>query len=104
MPKFGISWYKTGAIMDGDTIFGMNGNTLLGGGEAGKEAILPLEPFYVRLGNMLDTKLAQLTDAVQNVVVYVTCLIDGEEITTRQIVKVEKHLAGSSRAIRRATT
>ena len=90
--------------MDGDTIFGMNGNTLLGGGEAGKEAILPLEPFYVRLGNMLDTKLAQLTDAVQNVVVYVTCLIDGEEITTRQIVKVEKHLTGSSRAIRRATT
>lgn len=104
VPRFGISWYKTGAIMDGDTIFGMNGNTLLGGGEAGKEAILPLEPFYVRLGNMLDTKLAQLTDAVQNVVVYVTCLIDGEEITTRQIVKVEKYLAGSSRAIRRATT
>lgn len=104
VPRFGISWYKTGAIMDGDTIFGMNGNTLLGGGEAGKEAILPLEPFYVRLDNMLDTKLAQLTDAVQNVVVYVTCLIDGEEITTRQIVKVEKYLAGSSRAIRRATT
>ena len=104
VPKFGISWYKTGAIMDGDMIFGMNGNTFLGGGEAGKEAILPLEPFYVRLGNMLDTKLAQLTDAVQNVVVYVTCLIDGEEITTRQIVKVEKYLAGSSRAIRRATT
>ena len=104
VPKFGISWYKTGAIMDGDTIFGMNGNTFLGGGEAGKEAILPLEPFYVRLGNILDAKLAQLTDAVQNVVVYVTCLIDGEEITTRQIVKVEKHLAGSSRAIRRATT
>ena len=104
VPKFSISWYKTGAIMDAATIFGMNGNTFLGGGEAGKEAILPLEPFYVRLGNMLDTKLAQLTDAVQNVVVYVTCLIDGEEITTRQIVKVEKHLAGSSRAIRRATT
>lgn len=104
VPRFGISWYKTGAIMDGDTIFGMNGNTFLGGGEAGKEAILPLEPFYVRLGNMLDAKLAQLTDAVQNVVVYVTCMIDGEEITTRQIVKVEKYLAGSSRAIRRATT
>ena len=104
VPKFSISWYKTGAIMDAATIFGMNGNTFLGGGEAGKEAILPLEPFYVRLGNMLDAKLAQLTDAVQNVVVYVTCLIDGEEITTRQIVKVEKYLAGSSRAIRRATT
>ena len=104
VPKFSIDWYKTGAIMDAATIFGMNGNTFLGGGEAGEEAILPLEPFYIRLGNMLDTKLAQLTDAVQNVVVYVTCLMDGEEITTRQIVKVEKYLAGSSRAIRRATT
>lgn len=104
VPKFSIDWYKTGAIMDEATIFGMNGNTFLGGGEAGKEAILPLEPFYIRLDNMLDTKLAQLTDAVQNVVVYVTCLMDGEEITTRQIVKVEKYLAGSSRAIRRATT
>ena len=103
VPKFNIDWYKTGAIMDAATIFGMNGNTMLGGGEAGQEAILPLEPFYVRLGNMLDTKLAQLTDAVQNVVVYVTCMIDGEEITTRQIVKVEKHLTGSSREIRRAT-
>lgn len=104
VPHFSISWYKTGAIMDTATIFGMNGNTMLGGGEAGKEAILPLEPFYVRLGNMLDEKLAKLEQAAQEVVVYVTCLIDGEEITTRQIVKIEKHLAGSSRAIRRATT
>lgn len=104
VPKFSIDWYKTGAIMGAATIFGMNGNTLLGSGEAGKEAILPLEPFYVRLGNMLDAKLAQLSDAAQNVVVYVTCLIDGEEITNRQIIKIEKHLAGSARSIRRATT
>ena len=53
---------------------------------------------------MLDTKLAQLSDTAQNVVVYVTCLIDGEEITNRQIIKIEKHLAGSARSIRRATT
>lgn len=104
VPRFSISWYKTGAIMDAATIFGMNGNTMLGGGEAGQEAILPLEPFYTRLGNMLDAKLAQLSEAAQNIVVYVTCMIDGEEITNRQIIKIEKHLAGSARAIRRATT
>ena len=104
VPKFGISWYKTGAIMDGDTIFGMNGNTLLGGGEAGQEAILPLEPFYVRLGTMLDEKLGRIADQAQNVLVYVTCLLDGDEIASRQIVKVEKYMVGTSRAIRRATT
>lgn len=104
VPHFGISWYKTGAIMDSDTIFGMNGNTLLGGGEAGQEAILPLEPFYVRLGNMLDEKLGQIGEQAQTVLVYVTCLLDGDEIATKQIVKVEKYMVGTSRAIRRATT
>ena len=104
VPHFGISWYKTGAIMDSDTIFGMNGNTLLGGGEAGQEAILPLEPFYVRLSNMLDEKLGQIGEQAQTVLVYVTCLLDGDEIATKQIVKVEKYMVGTSRAIRRATT
>lgn len=55
-PSFSVKWYKTGAIMNGATIFGMNGNTLLGGGEAGHEAILPLDGFY----NYLDNKLANL--------------------------------------------
>lgn len=104
VPHFGISWYKTGAIMDSDTIFGMNGNTLLGGGEAGQEAILPLEPFYVRLSNMLDEKLGQIGEQAKTVLVYVTCLLDGDEIATKQIVKVEKYMVGTSRAIRRATT
>lgn len=40
---FGLSWNAKGGILDGAQIFGMLGNTLLGGGEAGKEAVLPLE-------------------------------------------------------------
>ena len=40
---FGLSWNAKGGILDGAQIFGMMGNTLLGGGEAGKEAVLPLE-------------------------------------------------------------
>lgn len=43
IPHFGVSWYKTGGILDGAQIFGMMGNTMLGGGEAGREAVLPLE-------------------------------------------------------------
>ena len=51
VPKISVSWYKKGAIMDGATIFGMSGNRLLGGGEAGQEAILPLNGFYKYLDN-----------------------------------------------------
>ena len=39
------------------TLFGLNGSSLMAGGEAGPEAILPLEGFYNRLEAMLDSKL-----------------------------------------------
>lgn len=42
LPSFNVDWYAKGGIMDGPTIFGMNGNSLQVGGEAGREAILPL--------------------------------------------------------------
>lgn len=43
IPTLGISWYAKGGIMDGVTPFGLNGGQLMVGGEAGKEAIVPLE-------------------------------------------------------------
>lgn len=42
VPKVGISWYAKGGLMTKPTAFGMNGNNLMVGGEAGHEAILPL--------------------------------------------------------------
>ena len=42
VPKFSIKWNKDGFLMDQANIFGSLGNTLLGGGEAGPEALLPL--------------------------------------------------------------
>ncbi len=39
------------------TLFGMNGSSLMAGGEAGAEAILPLKGFYDQLSAMLDSKL-----------------------------------------------
>lgn len=42
IPSFGVDWYAKGGIMTDPTVFGMNGNNLMVGGEAGKEAILPL--------------------------------------------------------------
>ena len=42
VPKLGVEWYAKGGIMTQPTIFGMNGSNLMGGGEAGPEAILPI--------------------------------------------------------------
>ena len=57
VPKLSIDWYKDGGIMMSPTIFGINGNSLLAGGEAGAEAILPLASFYERLESILSSRL-----------------------------------------------
>lgn len=57
VPKLSIDWYKKGGIMTKPTVFGMNGSSLMAGGEAGAEAILPLSNFYKQLSQMLDSKL-----------------------------------------------
>ena len=43
LPSFNVKWNAQGAVLDKPTIFGMSGNTFLGGGEAGKEAVAPIE-------------------------------------------------------------
>ena len=55
VPHLSIDWYKEGGIMTSPTIFGMNGSSLMAGGEAGAEAILPLAGFYKQLSSHLNT-------------------------------------------------
>lgn len=57
VPHLSIDWYKEGGIMAKPTIFGMNGSSLMAGGEAGSEAILPLKGFYDQLENILSSRL-----------------------------------------------
>ena len=39
------------------TIFGMNGSSLMAGGEAGREAVLPLKGFYDQLESILTSRM-----------------------------------------------
>ena len=50
VPKLDIKWNAEGGILTRPTIFGAMGDTFLGGGEAGAEAILPIDKMktYVR--------------------------------------------------------
>ena len=61
VPHLSIDWYKEGGIMAKPTVFGMNGSSLMAGGEAGKEAILPLKGFYEQLENILSARLNMTT-------------------------------------------
>ena len=51
VPKVYVQWYAKGGILTAPTIFGMMGNTLLGGGEAGPEAIAPISELEKYLGS-----------------------------------------------------
>lgn len=46
LPSFNVKWNADGGILNGATIFGQIGNTLLGGGEAGPEAIAPIDVLF----------------------------------------------------------
>lgn len=67
-PKFSIDWYAKGGILNHPTIFGQNGSSLLGGGEAGKEAVLPISNLtqYIREENTKSNEL--LLDAFREMV------------------------------------
>ncbi len=42
IPRFNVEWYAKGGILNRPTIFGANGDDLMGGGEAGPEAVMPI--------------------------------------------------------------
>ena len=51
LPKVSIDWYAKGAILEAPTLFGVGANgNLMGGGEAGAEAVAPIDVLlgYVR--------------------------------------------------------
>ena len=79
MPSFNVKWNAEGGVLDKPTIFGQMGNTLLGGGEAGKEAITPIDVLqtYVRnavraenenIGRILIEQTGRLIDALARMI------------------------------------
>lgn len=69
IPRFSVSWYKEGGIMMNPTIFGINGNSLMAGGEAGPEAILPIDKLEGYVVNAIErtVQVPNLNDLVSAV-------------------------------------
>lgn len=60
LPSFNVKWNADGAILTKPTIFGMSGNTLLGGGEAGKEAVAPIDTLQSYIRTAVNDKNEQI--------------------------------------------
>ncbi|EGP5220505.1 hypothetical protein EGW69_12995 [Enterococcus faecium] len=61
-----VKWFADGGILTKPTIFGASGNKLLGGGEAGKEAVAPLDKLMAYIQKAVDVGLSkkQATDEI----------------------------------------
>lgn len=62
-PTLPVKWFARGGILNSPTVFGANGKELLAGGEAGAEAVLPIDLLrkYIREENQTNnTALAQI--------------------------------------------
>lgn len=71
VPKLAIDWYKEGGILTKPTIFGVNGNRLMAGGEAGAEAVLPIDKLEGYISGAIEktmnvVNMGVLASAIEN--------------------------------------
>lgn len=95
VPSFSLKWNATGAILNGAQLFGMLGNTLLGGGEAGREALLPLDRHTGWMDDIADRVAARIGGVgTQEQQITVNVPLDGK-ILASTVVRV---INGQARA------
>lgn len=91
-PKISVDWYKNGGILTGPTIFGANGNSLLGGGEAGKEAVLPLSELWSNMKTVVAGVMGSQPNAATEAYKQASELADGNSQPQTQTDSVTKEL------------
>lgn len=67
LPSIGIEWYAKGGILTNPTLFGFNGNRAMVGGEAGAEAVLPIDTLqtYIDVAFQRNSDRAELREIVK---------------------------------------
>ena len=86
VPSFGVQWYAKGGILTKPTIFGSNGGNLMGGGEAGAEAVAPISTLQSYVQAAVDNSslvklLSMILDRIDALELSPEITIDGKRIT-----------------------
>lgn len=85
IPSLGIEWYADGGVLMNPTMFGMNGNKAMIGGEAGPEAVAPISTLTGYISDAVNTnnhddelisEIAGLREDVRNMRV----VMDGQTV------------------------
>lgn len=91
IPSLGIDWYAKGGIMTKPTLFG--------GGEAGSEAIVPLDPFWNRMDSMqidYERLAAAIATEIEKVTISGDVTLDGKSVGRLVSPEVNKSMFDQS--------
>ena len=98
IPNYNVQWNAKGLIMSGAQLFGRVGKTLLGGGEAGREALLPLDRHTSWMDDIAD-RVALRVDgggmAGQDITV--NLVLDGKIVTSTVVRNINAQARATGR-------
>lgn len=108
-PELPVKWFAKGGILNRPTIFGSNGKELLAGGEAGAEAIIPVDTLrkYIReetqannssLARMIQDALSKINITAENNIYIGEKKI--ESTIVKMVIKKITTMIGEKRAAR----
>ena len=98
IPHLSVQWYAKGGILDGAQIFGRMGSSLLGGGEAGREAVLPLDrntEWMDKIADRVVSRLGTGGDVTANI--YLT--VDGKLLTKYVITQLRAQARAGGKTV-----
>ncbi len=108
-PELPVKWFAKGGILNRPTIFGSNGKDLLAGGEAGAEAVIPVDTLrkYIReetqannsaLARMIQDALSKINITAENNIYIGEKKI--ESTIVKMVIKKITTMIGGKRAAR----
>lgn len=94
IPNLSVKWFAQGGILNGAQLFGRAGSTLLGGGEAGREAVLPLDRNTGWMDKIADRVVSRLGTGNDGPVT-INLILDGKTLTSYVIQSLRRQARGS---------
>lgn len=88
IPKLGIQWYAKGGVLEEPTAFGINGNKLMVGGEAGPEAVAPIDVLQKYIAEAVAAQNTGLVDILQKILAAI--LSNNEEMKDKFMEALEE--------------
>ena len=105
LPSIGIEWYAkampSGMILDGPSVFGMRGNTLLAGGEAGKEVIVGANSLMGMIHSAVQSSMMTRSSEPAQPAEIDYSRIGQEMKNAVQVLSLEAHLSMDGRTLAR---